>query len=351
MQVHPDFQIQGRSFANTNELLEYVKENFPSHILFLEDLLDDKNYILAQTSGSTGKPKKIRLNKKAVVHSAKTSIDFFELSQGTKALLNLSSDYIAGKMMWVRALVGGWNLTISSPRNKEIRKILLKEKFDFGAMVPLQLISNFDLLENINLLIVGGGALDETFINKIDNLRSSIFATYGMTETITHIAVSPLNHMAESFKPGLEKNIYIALPNIEFHKDKRNCLVIKAPKLNEEEIITNDVVELIDPCHFIWKGRYDHIINTGGIKIYPEEIEKILSPFIPQDFFISSIQDPKFGNKIVLVVEGSKKINISFENILPKYSIPKQIIYLPEFIKTASGKIARYKTMELINKD
>jgi len=349
MQVHPNFQIQGRSFANTNELLKYVEENFPSHFLFLSSWFDDKEYVMAQTSGSTGKPKNIRLAKKAMIQSAKTSIDFFKLPPDTKALLNLSSQFIAGKMMWVRALTGGWDIYISSPESKEIKKILSNENFDFGAMVPLQLINNLELIDRFDKIIVGGGALNEKFISQLINKKAAVFATYGMTETITHIAVKPLNQEANQLRRGLQYKVFTALPNISFRVDKRACLVINAPKIISEEIITNDVVELIDDKHFIWKGRYDHIINSGGIKIHPEEIEKRLEPYIDVPFFIGAKEDEKLGEKVVLLIQGEKEIKIPFDKILPKYYIPKSIYYLPSFIWTDSQKIKRFETLKLVD--
>ncbi len=346
--IHPKFQLHGKTITDPKMLLKYVKENFPSHILFLEELFHHNDKLLVKTSGSTGKPKNIWLNKKSILNSAQMTIEYFQLLPGTKALLNLSTDYIAGKMMWVRALTGGWNLYLSTPKNSEIKKWLKKEKFDFGAMVPIQLIENIDLIDNIDLLIIGGGALNKKFLPELYSKSTAVYATYGMTETVTHIAVKPLNPEAQKRRDNLKEGCFTALPQVSFQKDHRNCLIIGAPHLHDEKIITNDMVELLDQTHFIWKGRFDNVINSGGIKIIPEEIEKILEPYIDSSFFISSQKEKKLGEKIILIMEGVKEKNIDFDRILPKYSIPKAIYYLPRFIRTETGKIDRTKTLDLI---
>ncbi len=346
MNIHPRFQLHGKSFSNPKELLLYVKEKFPSHFLFLKEWFNTEEVITAHTSGSTGKSKPVEIPKKAMIDSARLSIDFFELPPGTKALLNLSSGFIAGKMMWIRALTGGWNLYVSAPENKAIDQILQKEKFDFGAMVPMQLITNLKHIKQFTKLIIGGGALSTKHINKIQDLSTAIFATYGMTETITHVAVQALNTKAEQIKTGLKKEIYTALPSIQFDIDKRGCLIIRAPHVQSAPVVTNDLVELIDEKKFRWKGRYDYIINSGGVKLQPEEIEKKLAPFINVPFFIASLPDEKLGEKLILVLESNKIPSVRFSNILNKYEIPKEIYTIPEFIKTSSGKIKRKETLK-----
>ncbi len=350
MKIHPQFQLQNHSFSNTEEFLKYVKTHWPSHISFLRQWLDNNDFIIAHTSGSTGKPKPVKISKKAMVKSAEKTINFFSLSPQTKALLNLSSDFIAGKMMWVRAFTGGWNLFVSSPDNQSIRQILQKEDFDFGAMVPLQLIANLNDIHRFKKLIIGGGALSQRYIDKIKNIETAVFATYGMTETITHIAVKPLNKKAGLYKTDLFENVFAALPGVSFDIDKRECLRIKTSFLEENIIQTNDIVELIDSHHFEWKGRFDNVINSGGIKLQAEEIEKKLTPYIDKSFFISALPDDKLGEKVVLIIETETPFHFTMEEVLSKYEIPKEIYTIPKFEYTSSGKIQRKKTMEKIKR-
>ncbi len=351
--MHPEFRLHGFSFSGKSELLPFVKKQFPSHYSFLSDLFDDKDYIIAKTSGSTGQPKPIRIPKKHLINSAEKTIKFFDLQPGTKVLLNLSSDFIAGKMMWVRALIGGWNLEVVLPENRYINNILQQKSFDFGAMVPLQMSANLNNIHKISKLIVGGGVVSKALQKKIIDLPNQIFATYGMTETITHIAVKPLNSTAEQnfYSDDSLKGFYQCLEGISISVDERDCLMITAKDIAENTIVTNDIVQIKDEKHFKWLGRYDNIINSGGIKLIPEEIEKKLASYIPVNFFIAGFPDEKLGQKLVLIVEAKQLRSIDFEQILSKYEIPKQIIFIDNMFLTSSGKINRNKVLESILKN
>ncbi len=351
--MHPEFRLHGFSFSGKDELLPFIKKQFPAHYSFLSDLFDDKDYIIAKTSGSTGQPKPIRIPKKHLINSAKKTIEFFDLPPGTKALLNLSSDFIAGKMMWVRALVGGWNLEVVLPENRYINNILQQKSFDFGAMVPLQMSANLNNIHKISKLIVGGGVVSKTLQKKIFDLPNQIYATYGMTETVTHIAVKPLNNTAEqNFYPDDSfKGYYQCLEGISISADERNCLMITAKDIAEKIIITNDIVHIKDDKHFKWLGRYDNIINSGGIKLIPEEIEKKLASYIPANFFIAGFPDEKLGQKVILVIEGQQSVSIDFSKILNKYEVPKEVYLVNKMQMTHTGKIDRNKVLESILKN
>ncbi len=351
--MHPEFRLHGFSFSGKSELLPFVKEKFPAHYSFLSDLFDDKDYIIAKTSGSTGKPKSIKIQKKHLINSAKKTIEFFDLPPGTKALLNLSSDFIAGKMMWVRALFGGWNLEVVAPENRFVAQILQEKSFDFGAMVPLQVSANLDKMHKISKLIIGGATVSDALQHKIFDLPNQIYATYGMTETVTHIAVKPLNKMAiNKFYPksGLEAYYHI-LPDVSIQKDERNCLIIHAPDIAEKPVITNDMVDIKDEKYFKWLGRYDNIINSGGIKLIPEQIEKKLTPYIQSNFFIVGIPDEKLGQKVILILEGEQSVSIDFSKILDKYEVPKEIFLVKKMQLTHTGKIDRNKVLDCISKN
>ncbi len=347
--IHPDFQLNGQHFDHAQEMMAFVKKSFPKDHNFIQQLFDNQTFIIAKTSGSTGNPKAIRLKKKYLVNSAKNTIDFFRLTPKTTALLNLSSDFIAGKMMWIRALIGGWHLDVISPENISISKQLKSHHYDFGAMVPLQAYQNSDLLHKIDKLIIGGGVVTTALQNKINHQKNKIFATYGMTETITHIAVKALNKAAKKdfYHNPLSVDAYQLLNNISIRQDQRNCLVVEAPELSDETIITNDIVEILDEKHFKWLGRYDNIINSGGLKFMPEQIEAKLTAFIPENFFIAGLPDEKLGEKIVMIIESAhKKENLNFKKYLAPYEIPQSIFYLPQFKKTTSGKIKRNEILE-----
>ncbi|MDY0780003.1 AMP-binding protein [Tenacibaculum sp. IB213877] len=342
---HSDFQLNGQSFSSVDELLNYSQQLNPSIFNFLTDWFSSDDYIVVQTSGSTGKPKPIQLKKEYMKNSAKATGEFFNLKKGTTALLCLSTDYIAGKMMLVRALTLGWELDVVEVDSNPLSQI--DKVYDFSAMVPMQLQNSLADLHKVRKLIVGGGVVSNELINKIQDVKTEVFATYGMTETITHIAVKKLNNFT------ITPVFYEVLPNVTIYKDQRNCLLIEAPKVSDELIVTNDVVELISDTQFEWLGRFDNVINSGGVKLYPEKIEEKLSKIISERFFVAGIPDGVLGEKLILVVEGitSGEVEKSLSVLegLSKYEKPKAIYFVESFIETETKKIQRKKTLDLIS--
>ncbi|WGH75934.1 AMP-binding protein [Tenacibaculum tangerinum] len=353
---HKSFQLNGVSFSSEEELLRYSRTINVSVFSFLSEWFAKEDVVVVQTSGSTGKPKLIPLQKAYMVNSAKATGTFFDIQENTTALLCLSTDYIAGKMMLVRALVLGWKLDIVEAVSNPLRET--NKHYDFSAMVPMQLQNSLKEIHQVKKLIVGGGAVSNELIKEIQNLPTAIFATYGMTETITHIAVKKLNNCASltggiTNHPANKENFhYKALPHVQLSQDNRNCLVIDAPKVAEERIVTNDVVRLISTTSFEWLGRYDNVINSGGVKLHPEKIEEKLANIITHRFFVAGIPDKRLGERLILVVEGKENSVISNEvsnlAVLSKYEIPKEIYFIPKFIETATKKIQRKKTLAKI---
>lgn len=334
---HKSFRINNTHFSSVNELLNYSKEVGNNFFLFLEEWFNQDDFIVVKTSGSTGKPKEIKLQKKQVINSAKATGDFFDLPNNTTALLCLPVSYIAGKLMLIRALVLGWKLDVVEPSSSPLKEI--RQEYDFSAFAPMQLENSLEKLNLIKKLIVGGGAVSSSLKDKIKNHSTEVFATYGMTETITHIAVKKLNNSK------IQPSFYQTLPNVKLFRDDRNCLVIKAPKVSNKTIFTNDVVQLISSNQFEWLGRFDNVINSGGIKLQPEVIENKLAIIITNRFFVAGIKDDLLGEKLVLFVEGKdKEIDFS-KTTLTKFEKPKQIIFIPKFEETASGKIQRKNTL------
>jgi o-succinylbenzoate---CoA ligase len=354
--MHSLFKINNRSFT-TKSFQEYIKDLLNSNDVYLQDIgsflekwIDDKTYIIVSTSGSTGRPKEIKLDKKHMKNSALATGVFFDLKENTKALLCLSSSYIAGKMMLVRALVLGWDIHLVSPISNPLKN--LNQNYDFCAMVPLQVSSSLNDLYKIKKIIIGGGVVSLKLQNKLQTVKSFCYATYGMTETITHIAVKPLNNFLSHKNNSIELNYYKVLPNIILSTDTRDCLVINAPGVSEEPVVTNDIVKLISATKFEWLGRYDNVINSAGIKLYPEQIEQKLSKIIKKRFFVAGVLNNKFGQQLVLLIETDEEIEFSKSDFnkcnLDKYEIPKEIINLKQFIETSTGKIQRNETLKLI---
>lgn len=323
----------------TTKLPEWEQDIF----LFLVDWFSDTKTVKVQTSGSTGTPKIIERSKDAMTNSASMTGMFLGLSENQSALLNLPAKYIAGKMMLVRAMV--WQLRLDYIKPQNNLPALDKEYF-FGAMTPSQVNASFSQIRFIKKLIIGGAPIPLELEQKISTItNSSIYSSYGMTETLSHIALRKIT------KPlNLE---YALLPNVDVSTDDRDCLIIKAPLLLEDSIVTNDIVQITSPKSFIWKGRFDHVINSGGIKVFPESIEQKLSTHISLPFYICGIPDSKWGTKVALIIEGkpfnTDQLKIILKTVLQKTEVPKQIYFLPTFIHTENGKLNRIKTSELLD--
>ncbi|KGL63969.1 AMP-binding protein [Polaribacter sp. Hel1_85] len=337
---HKDFKLNKVSFSSVDEILNYTRDFSDEIYQFLEIWFSKDDFILVKTSGSTGVPKEIKLLKVQMVNSALATGKYFDLKENTSVLLCLPIEYIAGKMMLIRALTLGWCLDVVEVNSNPLNGI--QKKYDFSAMVPLQLENSINDLYKIKKLIVGGGVVSKQLQQKIKKSTCNIFATYGMTETITHIAVKKLNNLIVS------PNFYQVLPNVKIYKDARSCLVINASEVSSEIVFTNDIVDLISDNQFDWLGRFDNVINSGGVKLHPERIEEKLSKIITARFFVAGVSDEKLGEKLVLVVEGKLEA-IELKNVnLSKFEIPKEIYFVDAFIETKTKKIQRIKTLDLI---
>jgi len=312
---------------------------------FLKNWYDDTDFILAHTSGSTGKPKSIRLLKASMVNSARMTNQFFGLTDKSIGLLCLPASYIAGKMMLVRAIVGEFNLLEAVPSANPFKTMHMP--IDFAAITPYQLFHSAGILQQapVRKIIVGGGPVTGKLEKLAENVPAELYETYGMTETCSHIALRRFN--------GNEKSDYFTLlDGVTIRLDERGCMAIKAPHLLKEEIQTNDMVELIATGSFRWLGRADSTINSGGIKIHPEQLEKKLEGFIPSVYFIASVPDDVLENKVVLVIESEAyspeqehALTARMEQLLTKYEMPKQLMYIPSFVYSESNKVLRTETL------
>jgi O-succinylbenzoic acid--CoA ligase len=297
---------------------------------FLLDWFDDRTYIEMNTSGTTGKPKLIKVDKQAMVNSAIATGDFFDLKPKDKALHCLPTKYIAGKMMFVRGFILGLDMDFVAPSSHPLL-YNNETKYDFTAMVPLQAQNSLKELKNVKKMIIGGVKINKSLEKQLLKLPTEVFETYGMTETITHIAAKRVGEKA-----------FTVLPNVTISYNDHNCLVIHAPRISEEIIVTNDIVELVNENQFVFLGRFDNIINSGGIKLMPEQIEEKLSGRITSRFFVAGKPDEKLGEKLVLVIEGEEQpLDESIFDLLDKYEKPKEIIFVSKFKETGNGKLMR----------
>lgn len=340
--VHHDFKLNGYHLDSDDicrVAYNYVKDGTSSERslgLFLLDWFDESPDISLQTSGTTGKPKSIVVAKQAMVNSALATGNFFDLQPKDKALCCLPVNFIAGKMMLVRAFVLGLDMDFEEPTAHPLKN--LRTEYDFVAMTPMQVENSISKLHLIKKLIIGGSKVNTVLESKLTEFSTEIYETYASTETLTHIAARKIGQ--ETFR---------LLPDISISLDHRDCLVIDAPRISDEKIVTNDIVELKSDTEFIWLGRFDNVVNSGGIKIFPEKIEPQLADKIPHRFFFGGISDPVLGEKLVLVIESKKyEIDVSIFDELDKYEKPKEIYFVPSFIETPSGKIRRNQILSTL---
>lgn len=342
--IHPLFTCNGVSY-DANSLIDFAHKSMKNSDINFQDLgqfllnwLDSNDTVEVQTSGTTGISKLLKIKKEAMINSAIATGLFFDLMPGDSALCCLPLKYIAGKMMVVRAMVLGLHLDVVAPVSAPLHQI--DKNYDFVAMVPLQVENSVMDWKKIKKLVIGGARLNKQLSAKLLAQKVTAYESYSMTETVTHIA---LKHIGDA--------CFTTLPNVKISQDSRQCLVIDAPGLNPQTIITNDIVNIVNEYQFIWLGRADNLINSGGVKIFPEKVESKLEGKILQRFFIAGLPDELLGEQVVLVVEGIsfELPNFVFEN-LDRFEKPKKIHFVPVFEETETGKIKRYAILESIKK-
>ena len=306
---------------------------------FILEFINEDEFILQKTSGTTGKPKTIRLLKKSMLASAENTIAFFGLKRSQVAVLCLPVRYIAGKMMVVRAMLARMNLILTEPKaTPDFSEI---DKIDFCAMVPMQAagILKRNLWPRIKILILGGAETNPGLIRQLRAVSTQVYETYGMAETCSHVALRHLNgRHPEAF--------FFALPGVSFSTDRRGCLIIQAPYL-PEKTITNDCVELAAGNRFRWLGRFDNVINSGGIKIQPETLEKQIQEILRIPCAVISQPDELLGQKTILILETEKEnctpdqILASLAPHIDKKILPKSFRYIKRLPRNKSFKIDR----------
>lgn len=313
---------------------------------FLAEWHNDNPRILVHTSGSTGKPKPLMVEKQRMLNSARITCDFLGLKPGDTALLCMPLDYIAGKMMVVRSLQRDLRLTSVRPSSHPLADDALPS-FTFAAMVPmpvyhtLQQPQERERLMRIRHLIIGGGAISDELAQMIKPLPNAVWSTYGMTETLSHIALRRLN--------GPDATLwYRPFDGVGISLNADGCLVIDAPEVCAEPLVTNDIAllrtdERTGKTLFRIKGRKDNVVCSGGIKIQIEEVEEALRPHLQAPFMVIKKQDEVLGERAVLLTESADLplIEEICRNALPKYWVPRQFLHIDRLPLTKTGKPKR----------
>ena len=316
---------------------------------FLSEWNNDSPFVHVQTSGSTGAPKPMLAEKRRMLASARITNDFLGLHEGDTALLCMSLDYIAGKMMVVRSMERGLKLFTVEPSGHPLnhcQSAIDDCKIDFAAMVPMQVYNTLQVPEErerlmgIRHLIIGGGAIDDALGAELKNFPNAVWSTYGMTETLSHIALRRLSGPEAS-------DWYTPFPSVQVSLSDEGCLVIDAPEVCPECLVTNDIAE-ISTQGFRILGRKDNVICSGGIKIQIEEVERHLRPFLRAPYLISKRPDPKFGEVAVLLTEDSvDEARQVCERVLPKYHLPRHYLHVDHLPLTETGKPARQQAARI----
>lgn len=318
---------------------------------FFSEWNNDSDRVLVHTSGSTGKPKPMMVEKKRMLNSARITCDFLGLKPGDSALLCMSLDYIAGKMVVVRSIERHLHLISVSPSGHPLKDI--NEEITFAAMVPMQVYNTLQVpeererLTHIRHLIIGGGAIDASLEKELQALPGNIaiWSTYGMTETLSHIALRRINGAEAS-------EWYQPFDSVKISQTEEGCLVIDAPQVCAETLVTNDIVEIesyiynkVEKLRFRIKGRKDNVICSGGIKIQIEEVEALLKPHLEKPFMLAKKKDEKFGEIAVLLSEDKeiKTVEATIRRLLSdhKYWIPREFLHVEHLPLTETGKPKR----------
>ena len=309
--------------------------------IFLEKWFDASPVITVHTSGSTGTPKELVVRKDRMMQSARLTCEFLNLQAGDTALLCMNLRYIGAMMVVVRSLVAGLNLIVRPASGHPLSDI--EEPLRFAAMVPLQVYNTLRVpeekarLEQTDILIIGGGAVDDTLEAEISALPTAVYSTYGMTETLSHIALRRLNGDTAS-------KHYYPFPSVELSLSAESTLVIKAPLICGEVLQTNDIACIYPDGSFTIAGRKDNVINSGGIKIQAEEMEKRLRPFIPVPFVVTSVPDPRLGQALTLLIAGQvdvRELESKLQTVLDAYHRPRHIFMTESIPQTENGKTDR----------
>ncbi len=345
--------IEGRIFCKAG--LADLRQRSPWHADladFLEEWSSPSPTVRVQTSGSTGVPKVMQVEKKRMEASARMTCSFLGLRPGDRALLCMPLRYIGAKMVAVRALVWGLDLYCVKPSSHPLRDLGFSP--DFLAVTPAQTFTMLDdadeeeLLRNTEHVIIGGGSVNAGLAERLEAFPRHVWSTYGMTETLSHIALRRLNgpRRSESYTP---------FEGVSLSLSPESTLVISAPAVSEIPVVTNDIAQLREDGSFRILGRKDNVINSGGVKVQIEAVEAQLQPVLPFDFCITAAPDAHYGEIVVMLAAcGPERADEEMLKrgfaVLHAYSRPKRVLFVPELPRTGSGKPDRAGARALAKK-
>lgn len=345
------FSIQGHAFTDSGQALSmWAEGSLPDaapweqeYLHFLSQWGAGQEEWVFQSSGTTGAPSSVHFSRSQIEASAHLTARVFDLSHGAKALLCLPGQYIAGKMMLARTVVNGWDLQWEEPSSLPFGGQL--PKADILSVTPMQLTNLLQCsphsLDPVRIVLVGGAPVSPSLREACSKLSTRVVETYGMTETLSHVALRELSGSRAS-------DWFYPIPPITVESDSRGCLVIHAKHLSNIQIITNDVVDWNGHGGFRIAGRVDFLINSGGVKVFPERVEAQIGHLVIAPCYISWKSDEGLGQKVVLCIEGEELSDVQKEDLLSRiaervtaHERPREVVCMREFSRTVSGKIIR----------
>ncbi|MBT9393660.1 AMP-binding protein [Hymenobacter sp. NST-14] len=328
---------------------------------FVRQWLNGAQEFGLRTSGSTGQPQLVQMKRRQLEASARRTGDYFDLGPGDRMLVCLNCEFVGGLMMLVRGLERNMHLTIVEPQADPLALVPTAAEFDFASFVPLQLravlaAGHAPRLNRMRAILVGGAAVERSLERELQALRVPLYLTYGMTETASHIALRRLNG------PQAQAS-YRVLPGVTVGQDARGCLTVRADVTDNQLITTNDRITLADDAQtFEWLGRVDFVINSGGVKVQAEKVEQVLEVALtelglPHRAFVAGRPDKRLGEQVTAFLEGptlpeaqQRQLLALLGGRLAKYEVPRELVFLPAFRTTASGKLDRPATLRSLKR-
>jgi len=355
--------VDGGAYAHVSDYERRVLQ-------FCQQWLSGQETFTLQTSGSTGHPKAILLTRAQLVTSASWTGRALGLQPGDRALVCLSVEYIAGMMMLVRGFELGLHLTIIDPVSRPLARFAPAVRFDFTAMVPLQLHETLHgnrhecaILDDMKAVLIGGAPISLALEEQLQRVPAPLYHTYGMTETVSHVALRRLNGAQRSDR-------FIAFDEVRLGLDERGCLTITSTLTRGETLHTNDLVELHTDGSFLWVGRVDNVINSGGVKVHIEQVERALEAWLlryqegvyaERRFFVGALEHARLGHAVVAIIEGEPcggeatgapsleaALRTHMQQVLTPYEVPRKVYFVSKLLETPTGKIDRRATLQYL---
>lgn len=346
--------VADRWDAFADESAEGERRQLRDALAFCRRWLRGDAEFTLHTSGSTGAPKSITVQRDQIEASARLTGAALGLQAGMRALVCLNAGYVAGVMMLARGLVLGLELTVVAPSRRPLAPFAEGEPFAFTALAPLQLRETLRqapdraLLDQMHAVLIGGAPIEADLLAELAAVRAPLYHTYGMTETVSHVALRRLNGPTADDR-------FIPLPDVVIGRDARGCLTVRGPMTRHQTVVANDRIELFPDGSFRWLGRVDNVINTGGVKVQAEVVEAALARIWPgRRLFVVGTPDPVLGEAVTAVVEGEPPVEpptavVQRAALFGRYAAPRRYLFVPRFAETPTGKIDRRATLALLD--